>query len=140
MRKEDFCKFDDDGNMVNADREVGETGGWTPVIGDIPMVHSTTSSHYSVFRQRIPDYDLKLVRHWFQFKNRLEGMELYLEQVRRDVHHKENRVSECFAKQTMVLDRLTRAFADNQEIMTLVAEYYDLFAEWDDLTLKQIQL
>lgn len=37
---------------------------WEPVEGDIPMVHSTTSSHYSIFRQRIPDYDLKLVRHY----------------------------------------------------------------------------
>ena len=28
---------------------------------EVPMVHSTTSSHYSVFRQRIPEYDLKEV-------------------------------------------------------------------------------
>ncbi len=143
--KKDFCKFDDDGNMVNADREVGETGEWTPTeenggIRDIPMVHSTTSSHYSIFRQRIPDYDLKLVRHYLQFKNRLEGMELCLEQVKRDVHHKEVRSAECFSKLTMVLKRLIDEFANNKELMSYVTKFYDLYAEWDKLAIKKIQV
>jgi len=145
VRKEDFCKFDDDGNMVNADREVGETGEWTPTeenggIRDIPMVHSTTSSHYSIFSQRIPDYDLKLVRHYLQFKNRLQGMELCLEQVKRDVHHKQVRESECFAKLTMVLKRLMDEFANNKELMSWVTKWHNLYAEWDKLTTKKIQI
>ena len=107
-------------------------------IRDIPMVHSTTSSHYSIFRQRIPDYDLKLVRHYLQFKNRLEGMELCLEQVKRDVHHKEVRSGDCFAKLTMVLKRLMDEFANNKELMDLVKKYYDLYAEWDKLTAKKV--
>jgi hypothetical protein len=53
------------------------------------MVQSTTSSHYSVFRQRIPEYDLKEVRHYLQFKNRLDGMELFLEMQKRDLWRKE---------------------------------------------------
>ena len=139
--KKDFCKFDDDGNMVNVDREVGETGEWTPTeenggIRDIPMVHSTTSSHYSIFRQRIPDYDLKLVRHYLQFKNRLEGMELCLEQVKRDVHHKEVRSGECFAKLTMVMKRLMDEFSNNEELMKHVAKFYDLLAKLDALAAK----
>ena len=104
------------------------------------MVHSTTSSHYSIFRQRVPDYDLKLVRHYLQFKNRLEGMELCLEQVKRDVHHKEVRSAECFSKLTMVLKRLMDEFASNKELMALVTKFYDLYSEWDKLTMKKIQL
>ena len=113
---------------------------WEPVEGDIPMVHSTTSSHYSIFRQRIPDYDLKLVRHYLQFKNRLEGMELYLEQVKRDVHHKEVQSAECFSNLTMVLKRLMDEFANNKELMSYVTKFYDLYAEWDKLTTKKIQI
>lgn len=72
----------------------GDGDKWTPTeenggIRDVPMVKSTTSSRYSVFRQRIPEYDLKQVRHYFQFKTRLEGMELCLEQLERDIHRKE---------------------------------------------------
>lgn len=66
---------------------------WEPQKGDIPMVHSTTSSHYSIFRQRIPDYDLKQVRHYCQFRNRLEGMELELEVLDRNIHLKEVQMS-----------------------------------------------
>lgn len=73
--------------------EDGDTG-----IRDIPMVKSTTSSHYSIFRQRIPEYDLKKVRHYLQFKNRLQGMELELGILNRNVHLKEVQSSECFAK------------------------------------------
>ena len=113
---------------------------WEPVEYDIPMVHSTTSSHYSIFRQRIPDYDLNLVRHYLQFKNRLEGMEICLEQVMRDVHHKEVRSAECFAKLTMVLKRLMDEFASNKDLMDLVKRYYDLYAEWDKLTAKKVQM
>lgn len=58
-------------------------------IGDIQMVKSTTSSHYSVFRQRIPDHDLKYVRNYIQFKNRLEGMELMLNVLKRSAQMKE---------------------------------------------------
>ena len=97
---------------------------WDPVEGDIPMVHSTTSSHYSIFRQRIPE----------------EGMELCLEQVKRDVHHKEVRSAECFAKLTMVLKRLMDEFSNNKELMDLVKKYYDLYAEWDKLTVKKVQI
>ena len=115
------------------------TDTWTPdEERDIPMVHSTTSSHYSIFRQRIPDYDLKLVRHYLQFKNRLEGMELCLEQVKRDVHHKEVHSAECFSKLTMVLKRLMDEFANNKELMSYVTKFYDLYAEWDKLTTKKI--
>ena len=117
-----------------------QRGTWSPVKGDIPMVHSTTSSHYSIFRQRVPDYDLKLVRHYLQFKNRLEGMELCLEQVKRDVHHKEVRSAECFSKLTMVLKRLMDEFASNKELMALVSKWYDLLAEWDKLKTKRIQI
>lgn len=109
-------------------------------IRDIPMVHSTTSSHYSIFRQRVPDYDLKLVRHYLQFKNRLEGMELCLEELRRNVHHKEVRSSECFTKLTMVLNRLMQEFVGKKDLMALVAEYCNLLAEWDRLTTKKIQV
>lgn len=95
------------------------------------MVKSTTSSRYSVFEQRIPDYDLKQVRHYFQYKTRLEGMELCLWQLNRDIHAKEVQASECFAKETLVMSRLLKKFSENEKLMDLVAEYYDLMAEWD---------
>lgn len=83
----DFCGLED-GRFC--DRKVVDGGKeWTPVERDIPMVKSTTSSHYSVFAQRIPDYDLKQVRHYLQFRTRLEGMELCLEQLKRDRNRKE---------------------------------------------------
>ena len=75
------CKGDFDKDRVVPERDYDHLQSedfWEPDERDIPMVHSTTSSHYSIFRQRVPDYDLKLVRHYLQFKNRLEGMELCL--------------------------------------------------------------
>lgn len=117
-------------------------GTWNPTEGnggirDIPMVKSTTSSHYSIFRQRVPEYDLKQVRHYLQFRNRLEGMELCLKNLKRDVHRKEVQASECFAKETMVLDRLFKEFSKNEELMELVSEYYDLLNEWGELVVKR---
>ena len=129
-----LCVCEDDFHR----EKMESTEVWTPVVDDIPMVHSTT--HYSIFRQRIPDYDLKLVRHYLQFKNRLEGMELCLEQVKRDVHHKEVHSAECFSKLTMVLKRLMDEFANNKELMSYVTKFYDLYAEWDKLTTKKIQI
>ena len=114
-----------------------EPGVWTPVIRDIPMVKSTTSSHYSIFRQRIPDYDLKQVRHYLQFKNRLEGMELCLWELNRSIYLKEVQASECFAKETMAIWRLFQEFSKNEAIMKLVMEYYGLLDEWDSLVLKR---
>ena len=133
-----LCVCEDDFAIERAIPSTREI--WEPVEYDIPMVHSTTSSHYSIFRQRVPDYDLKLVRHYLQFKNRLEGMELCFEQVKRDVHHKEVRSAECFAKLTMVLKRLMDEFANNKELMSYVTKFYDLYAEWDKLTTKKIQI
>ena len=104
------------------------------------MVHSTTSSHWSVFRQRIPEYELKQVRHWVQFKNRLDGMELCLENLDRNIWMKEVQVSECFAKETMVLSRLMGEFAKNSTVMDLVAKYFDLRAEWDGDIVRRLQL
>ena len=66
-------------------------------VGQIPMVKSTTSSHWSVFAQRIPDYDLRYVRNYLQFKTRLEGMELFLEYLERNIKSKEIQCSECFS-------------------------------------------
>ena len=115
--------------------EDGNTG-----IRDIPMVKSTTSSHYSIFRQRIPDYDLKQVRHYLQFKTRLEGMELCLEWLKRNVQMKEVQSSECFARQTMSVSRLVKEFSRNERVMKLVSKYYDLVFEYDNLYVKRVQL
>lgn len=134
-----LCVCESDFDIERVVPTSGQRETWVPVEGDIPMVHSTTSSHYSIFRQRIPSYDLKLVRHYFQFKNRLAGMELCLEQVKRDIHHKEVNISHCFAKIAVVLDRLMQIFADNQEIMGLIKRYYELVAEWDNLVSKKTQ-
>ena len=135
-----LCVCEGDFALERAVPTSGQRETWNPVEGDIPMVHSTTSSHYPIFRQRIPDYDLKLVRHYLQFKNRLAGMELCLEQVKRDVHHKEVHSAECFSKLTMVLKRLMDEFASNKELMEWVTKWYDLYAEWDKLNTKRYQL
>ena len=109
-------------------------------IRDIPMVKSTTSSHYSIFRQRIPEYDLKYVRNYLQFKNRLQGMELELGILKRNVYLKEVQSSECFARQTMALSRLVKEFSRNEKLMDLVSRYYDLVAEYDKIYIKRTQL
>jgi hypothetical protein len=67
---------------------------WDPKTGDVSMVHSTTSSRYSVFDQEIPDHELKDVRNYIQFKNRLQGMELFLKIIERCIYRKEVRISE----------------------------------------------
>ena len=67
-------------------------------------------------------------------------MELCLQQLKRDVHHKEVRVSECFMKQTMVLSRVMNEFTKNDEILELVGRFYDLQNEWDALTMSMAQI
>ena len=129
------CERDSDKDRVKTEN----AGTWTSTIptdenGEPTgptMVHSTTSAKYSVFEQRIPDYELKDVRNYFQFKNRLEGMELFLDLIGKEVWRKEVRASECFAKETMILSRLVNEFTKNKEMMALVMQYYDLMAEWD---------
>lgn len=140
--KEDFCQFDsENGNILALDRPSRNTGKWSPTIVDeVPMVKSTTSSHYSIFRQRIPNYDLKQVRHYLQFKNRLEGMELALEQLNRNVRQKEVQISECFTKETLAIQRMFQEFTKNKPLMELVMKYYDLLAEYDELKTREAQL
>lgn len=43
-----LCVCEDDFNLERVVPDERET--WNPVKGDVPMVHSTTSSHYSIFR------------------------------------------------------------------------------------------
>lgn len=100
MYREEFVDDDDDTN--NEEYRI--------VTGDIPMEKSTTSSHYSVFEQRIPDYELKYVRNYIQFKTRLEGMELCLAQLKRDIERKEIRCAECFEQETFAIRDLFREF------------------------------
>lgn len=107
MCKRDFCSLDANGDLPSRqlidDRELLDVGLWTAVSSDILMVKSTTSSHYSIFRQRIPEYDLKQVRHYLQFKNRLEGMEICLDWINRSIAMKEANASECFAMETLAI-------------------------------------
>ena len=105
---------------------------------EVPMVHSTTSSHYSVFRQRIPEYDLREVRHYLQFKTRLEGMELMLKILKRNVHLKEVQASDCFARETMCISRLFEEFKRNEPLMELVMQYYDYLHQYDEAYEKFI--
>lgn len=104
------------------------------------MVKSTTSSHYSVFSQRIPNYDLKYVRNYTQFKNRLEGMELCLKQIDRNIWRKEVQCSECFVQETLAIWKLFQEFTKNQVILDLIVQYYNLLNEYDSLMTKRIQL
>ena len=115
--------------------EDGNTG-----IRDIPMVKSTTSSHFSVFRQRIPDYELKYVRNYIQFKTRLEGMELCLKQLKRDIWRKEVQSSDCFNKETIYIWKMFQELTKNKRKMELVNKYYDLVAEYDQLVMRRVKL
>ena len=132
--------------VCESDFEEGRTSApssrseWTPVVGEIPVVKSTTSSVVSVFKQEIPDHDLEQVRHYLQFKTRLEGMDLCLKHLKRDAHRKEARASECFAKLSTALWRLCQEFAENEELMGLVSRYYELVAEHDELVARKHQL
>ena len=133
-----LCVYRDD---FNSDRTVPtRRGEWTPVERDIPMVKSTTSSHYSVFRQRIPDYELKYVRNYIQFKTRLEGMELCLKQLKRDIWRKEVQSSECFNKETIYIWKMFQELTKNKRKMELVNKYYDLVAEYDQLVMRRVKL
>ena len=131
-----LCVCEDDFN--NGDRT--STEEWEPVVKDIPMVKSTTSSHYSIFEQMIPEYDLYYVRNYFQFKTRLEGMELCLADLKRNVWRKEIRASEAFTQQTLSICNLFNEFKKNKGVVELVQQYYKLMAEWDDLVQKGVAL
>lgn len=122
------------------EEEDGRVEPQQPQMGRIDMVQSTTSSHYSVFRQRIPDYDLKEVRHYLQFKTRLEGMELMLEILGRNINLKEIHASECFAKETMAISRLFDEFKKHEKLMELVVKYYEYVYEYDELYQKLVKL
>ena len=104
------------------------------------MVKSTTSSHFSVFRQRIPDYELKYVRNYIQFKTRLEGIELCLKQLKRDIWRKEVQSSECFNKETIYIWKMFQELTKNKRKMELVNKYYDLVAEYDQLVMRRVKL
>lgn len=93
-------------DFTDIDNNYNGGGDAKVVEGNIHVVKSTTSSHYSVFRQRIPGYDLRYVRNYVQFKNRLDGMELYLDYIKRDIERKEIRCSECFIQHTFALEKL----------------------------------
>jgi hypothetical protein len=45
-----LCVCAGDFDIERAVPTSGQRETWDPVEGDIPMVHSTTSSHYSIFR------------------------------------------------------------------------------------------
>ena len=137
-RNEILSVFEND--FLPKKSKVSRKEEWTPTESDIPMVKSTTSSHYSVFSQRIPDYDLRYVRNYIQFKTRLEGMELCLLQLKRDIWRKEVQCSECFNKETIAIWRLFQELTGNKERMELVKRYYDLVAEYDQLVARRIRL
>lgn len=113
---------------------------WTPEERDVPMVKSTTSSRYSIFEQRVPDYDLKQARHYLQFKNRLAGMELSLSHLDKNIKLKEVQASRCFLEETQTLSELFQEFGSNKELMELVVQYYDCVAKFDQLFTKKTQL
>lgn len=133
-----LCVCEDD--FKNTREKPENPGTWTPEIRDIPMVKSTTSSHYSIFRQRVPEYDLRYVRHYLQFKNRLIGMEFALEQLERDIHRKEVHASECFVNETLAVQQLFNELTKNEDVMDLVIRYYDYIAEHEQLVVKYEQL
>ncbi len=113
---------------------------WQPVVREVPVAKSTTSSHWSVFMQRIPNHDFKNVRNYVQFKTRLKGMELCLVQLKRDVYGKEVQCSECFNKMTISLWRMMQELVGNKERLALVEEWYRLVAEYDELFMKRTRL
>jgi hypothetical protein len=67
-------------------------------------------------------------------------MELCLEQLERDIHSKEVHASECFARETLAIQRLFAELTNNRELMELVAKYYDYVAQYDQIVVKQTQL
>ena len=113
---------------------------WFPYTDDIPMVTSTTSSQYSVFEQEIPDHDLRYVRNYNQFYNRLIGMEFFLDEIDRCLKWKRIQLSRCFVEQTLSIHRTFKEFAKNRALLELVVEYYDYLSQYDTLYMKRAQL
>lgn len=111
-----------------------------PKSDKIWIPKSTTSSRLSVFVQRIPDYDLRQVRHYLQFKTRLEGMELCLADLKRNLALKELHASDCFAHETMAIWRLMEEFKRNERVVELTVQYNDLFKEFDELVERRFKL
>jgi hypothetical protein len=107
---------------------------------EVPMVHSTTSSHYSVFRQRIPEYDLREVRHYLQFKTRLEGMELMLKILKMNIYRKEVQASDCFARETVCISRLFEEIRRNEPLMDLMKQYFNCVEEHDSIYTRLVAL
>ena len=78
------------------------------------------------------------MRHYLQFKTRLEGMELMLKILKRNVHLKEVQASDCFARETMCISRLFEEFKRNEPLMELVMQYYDYLHQYDEAYEKFI--
>ena len=111
-----------------------------PIQANIPMVTSTTSSHYSVFRQRIPDYELKYAKNYVQFKNRLDGMELYLKYLEKDIWMKEVQASECFVENTFIINSLMELLTKNSGKIEIISKIYKLLNERDNVIERKCHL
>lgn len=113
---------------------------WNAVERDVPMVKSTTSSQYSIFEQYIPDADLANVRQYLQFRTRLRGMDVCMEQLDQMVHAKEVMCSERFAKMTFSIQTMFNEIKKNKGVIDLVIKYYGQIEKYDSLYTKRIQL
>lgn len=138
-RNEILCVCE--GDFLPGRHSVTEPTIWkNPIQANIPMVISTTSSHYSVFRQRIPDYELKYAKNYVQFKNRLDGMELYLKYLEKDIWMKEVQASECFAKTTFIINNLLELLTKNSGKIEIVSKIYKLLNERDNVIERKCHL
>ena len=138
-RNEILCVCE--GDFLPGKHSVNEPTIWkNPIQANIPMVTSTTSSHYSVFRQRIPDYELKYAKNYVQFKNRLDGMELYLKYLEKDIWMKEVQASECFAKTTFIINNLLELLTKNSGKIEIISKIYRLLNERDNVIERKCHL
>ena len=138
-RNEILCVWD--GDFLHGKHNRNRPIIWkNPIQANIPMVTSTTSSHYSVFRQRIPDYELKYAKNYVQFKNRLDGMELYLKYLEKDIWMKEVQASECFVENTFIINNLLELLTKNSGKIEIVSKIYKLLNERDNVIERKCHL
>lgn len=78
------------------------------------------------------------MRNYLQFKTRLEGMELMLKILKRNVHLKEVQASECFARETLFISQLFKMLKEKRPLMELIQQYFDCVGEYDAIFTKLV--
>lgn len=113
-----------------------DPGVWTSVEGEVSIPTSTTSARISVFRQAIPDEELRYVRNYVQFQTRLEGMELFQGWLESDLDAMKCRLGVCLQGLQRSIVRLFDEFLSKGDRLAQIQELYETISRHSDVSQR----